>query len=235
MGFTAQEIDRIVREVVRRLESASTPGNTQPAPASAAEKHESRDRLLLSTPVISVARLEGKLTGIKQVVVPPNAVVTPAAKDLLRENKIVLLRGEVSRQGKAPSQILVAGVAETAFEPAALWQEIQREKVHIERLARTGLGSVTAELCERVGKGGWLGLLLTSQVAAAACLANRTPGIRAAEARCATSTRDAVRSLGVNLLVVNPSGKSTFELKRMISIFLAGGGHCPTEWQGKLN
>lgn len=233
MAMQQEQIEWIVREVTRRLETASKPGSTSTSPPLANEnnKHELR----LSVPVISVARLEGKLGGVKQVVVSQSAVITPAAKDLLREKKIALVRGESARRGTATTLSLVAGVAETTFEPAALWREIQAEDVQIEELARTGMTGVTAELCEQVTKGGKLGLLLTTNVAAAVCLANRTRGVRAAEARCATSTREAVRAVGVNLLVVNPVGKSTFELKRMISVLLAGGGHCPAEWQGKLD
>lgn len=232
MVLSVEEIERIVREVVRRLETASTPSST-PAPALPAESN-SRD-LYLNLPVISVARLEGKLIGVKQVVVSPSSVVTPAAKDLLRDQKIALVRGEVNKPANNWKLSLAVGVAETSYEPAALWREVKAENVQLEELARTGLASVTAELCDQVARGGRLGILLTTNVAAAVCLANRTRGVRAAEARCATSTRDAVRGVGVNLLVVNPQGKSTFELRRMISVLLAGAGDCPAEWQGKLD
>jgi hypothetical protein len=156
-------------------------------------------------------------------------------KDLLREKKIALVRAEVARRNSSTKQSLAVGVAETTFDPAPLWRETQAEGVQVEELARTGVASVTGELCEQVTRGGRIGLLLTTSVAAAVCLANRTSGVRAVEARCATSTRDAVKLVGVNLLVVNPTGKSTFELKRMIGALLAGGGNCPPEWQGKLN
>jgi hypothetical protein len=233
MGIQQEQIEWIVREVVRRLEAASTPGSTSDSKPAASENNSSE--LRLSVPVISVARLEGKLSGVKQVVVSKTAVVTPAAKDLLRDQKIALVRGEVTKPGNTWKLSLVAGLAETTFEPASLWREIKAENIQIEELARTGVASVTTELCEQVTRGGRLGILLTTNVAAAVCLANRTSGVRAAEARCATSTRDAVRGVGVNLLVVNPVGKSTFELKRMIGVLLAGGGDCPAEWQGKLD
>ena len=233
MALGQEQIEWIVREVVRRLEAASAPSSTSQSMPVASDCGKSE--LRLSVPVISVARLEGRLSGVKQLVVSKTAVVTPAAKDLLRDQKIALVRGEVTKPENAWKLSLVAGVAETNFEPASLWRELQKEGAQIEELARTGLARVTTELCEQVMRGGRLGILLTTNVSAAVCLANRTKGVRAAEARCATSTRDAVRGVGVNLLVVNPVGKSTFELRRMIGVLLAGGGDCPAEWQGKLD
>ena len=232
MTAAEEQIDRIVREVLRRLQS----GPTAAGGTSTLEKQSIGNELHLSLPVISVARLEGKLAGVKRVVISPKAVITPAAKDLLREQKIELARGEVSNQQASNNQLTLAiGVAETPYEASALSRELKTENQPIEELARTGLASVTEELSEQVARGGRLGLLLTSNVAAAACLANRTRSVRAAEARCATSTKEAVKGLGVNLLVVNPVGKSTFELKRMIQVFLAGAGQCPAEWRGKLD
>lgn len=252
-----EQIDEIVREVLRRLQAAQTDAGPVQAgqlpvvetarvqntktekTASGNTKTENTTAgsdLHLSLPVISVARLEGKLTGVKRLVVSPKAVVTPAAKDLLRERKIELARGTADSKrtssGKLP---LAVGVAETPYDPAALCREVKSDSQPLEELAHTGLATVTEEMSEQVARGGRLGLLLTSNVSAAACLANRQRGVRAAEARCPTSTREAVKGVGVNLLVVNPVGKSTFELKRMIQVFLAGAGECPAQWRGKLD
>lgn len=256
MTLAEEQIDRIVREVLRRLQAGQADagplkagqlpvGETARVQNTKRVKESERTEsgsttaesdLHLSLPVISVARLEGKLTGVKRLVVTPKAVVTPAAKDLLRERKVELARGAANGKPSNSGKLTLAvGVAETPYDPASLCRELKSDNGSLEELAHTGLATVTEELSEQVARGGRLGLLLTSNVSAAACLANRNRGVRAAEARCPTSTREAIKGVGVNLLVVNPVGKSTFELKRMIQVFLAGAGECPAQWRGKLD
>ena len=84
MQLPPEEFERIVQEVIRRL-LALTDSNAQ-APATAS-------RLVLEEPLITLAKLDGKLNGVSQVVVPAKAIVTPAVKDELRDKKIELVMG----------------------------------------------------------------------------------------------------------------------------------------------
>jgi ethanolamine utilization cobalamin adenosyltransferase len=47
--------------------------------------------LSLSTRVVTAVELNGKLEGIKRIEVPRRAVVTPAARDYLRERGVQLI------------------------------------------------------------------------------------------------------------------------------------------------
>ena len=96
----ANLIDEIVREVLRRLSQSDlrdgtvlrrdSPSNT----ATLATTASSAKTLCLSGRVISHAMLDGQLSGVKRVQVGERAVVTPLAKDLLREKRIPLERSE---------------------------------------------------------------------------------------------------------------------------------------------
>lgn len=82
-GPDSELFERIVREVLRRLAEMGI--GVTPAPSEAAE-------LVLADRVVALATLAGRLTGVQRVVVGTRAVVTPAARDELRDCQIELLR-----------------------------------------------------------------------------------------------------------------------------------------------
>ncbi len=127
------------------------------------------------------------------------------------------------------------GVADTAFDPAALVRMISPATSSVERLAKTGAATVVAEVAEAVTKEGRLGLVLSGQPHVAACLANRRPGVRAAVARDREEVVQALGSLGLNLLVVDPARRGLFQLGQMVKQFLdAGSRGCPAELKQQL-
>jgi hypothetical protein len=83
MSFSETEIERIVQEVVRRL-AAMTAQSLTPAATNGT--------LSLSTQLVTVSELNGKLQGIRRLEVPLRTVVTPAARDYLRERGVELIR-----------------------------------------------------------------------------------------------------------------------------------------------
>ena len=85
MTFTEADVERIVVEVIRRLRSMeSSPAPSVPAPVG----HD----LVLTERVITTRTVDGRLGGVQRLLVPPNAVVTPAVKDELKQRKIELVR-----------------------------------------------------------------------------------------------------------------------------------------------
>jgi len=92
------QLEWIVREVVRRLQEAALPapsaGQTRrDAPAARAEATYAPDsHVMLTDKLITTATLEFRLQGVSRVTVPARAVVTPAARDLLKERSIELVR-----------------------------------------------------------------------------------------------------------------------------------------------
>lgn len=82
-----EQLEWIVSEVVRRLlaiAGAEWPAGSEP-PRTPAD-------LAPAERVITAMSLDGKLTGITRLVVPPHAVVTPAARDLLKDRQVELVR-----------------------------------------------------------------------------------------------------------------------------------------------
>ena len=88
MNTDINQIDRIVREVLRRLDqkpaSQTTLPNATPTDTGPSSTLRIDDRL------ITAGALNGRLHGIRRVEVRRDAIVTPLVKDLLKEKQIDL-------------------------------------------------------------------------------------------------------------------------------------------------
>lgn len=84
-NWDTQLIDHVVREVIRRLMDRGV--------AVAEESESASDKeIVMKDKVITLATLEGRLGGIRRVVVGRRAVVTPAVRDELNDRRVELLR-----------------------------------------------------------------------------------------------------------------------------------------------
>lgn len=224
----ALNIDDIVREVMARLNGDAT---SKPTPQAG---HTNTDELRLTGRVITTAELDGQLDGVRRVLLAAKSVLTPSARDLLREKQIEI--AVVNKSEIGTKHRLVIGVAESNYDVAALARSIEQEGTPVEQLAQTGVVSVVDEMCDAVGKGGQLGLLLTSQAAVGACLANRQRGVRAAACSEPAAVASAVDSLGLNFLVLRPVGHSFFQLRQAVREFLVPKTRvCPAAYANRLN
>jgi hypothetical protein len=99
MTLTPEQVEWIVIEVLRRLGVART--NSIPV-----ARHELRvvgdERssspangvdLAIDGRLVTLRTIEGRLSGIKRLVVGPRAVITPAVKDELRQRQIEVVFG----------------------------------------------------------------------------------------------------------------------------------------------
>jgi hypothetical protein len=195
-------------------------------PTSASSAVPAAGELTVHEAVVSTHALADRLSGVRKVLVSTKAIITPAARDLLKQHKITI--GRVAANAKRDKPALVIGMADTPADPADLLRMVSPLAGGIERLAKTGMATVVAELADAVAKDGRLGLLLSGQPLVAACLANRQAGVRAAVARDRDEVVQAIGSLGMNLLVVDPARRSLFQLGQMVKQFLQSGpAQCP--------
>jgi hypothetical protein len=93
VNLDPDQLEWIVREVVRRLQEDSVrsaptreegPGDGGAAPIDS--------HVVLTQTLITTATLEHNLQGVARLSVPARAVVTPSARDLLKEHNIELAR-----------------------------------------------------------------------------------------------------------------------------------------------
>lgn len=214
--------ERIVREVLARLQpNIVAAGNG--ASHENQEQPTTSDRLEIAERVVTVSTLVGRVAGKRTIIVLPHAVVTPAARDFLRELGLTIERQSQRVQQAQLGLRRVVGVAETSYEPAAMLAGLRGQE--FEQVARVGLVGVVDEIVDRVARGGAVGLIFTDQADAVLCLANRSAGVRAVLARSAAAVRQARGTIAANLLVVEPKSKSVFELRQIVTASATASGH----------
>ncbi len=204
------EVEHIVREVLAQM--AGSGGEITSGPSSGGE-------LVLSAKVVCVAELKDRLNGISRLIVPRGAVFTPAARDELRKHQVAIA-SDARANPTAATRHLVVGVADKNHDPDRLIEMLANDGITVERIPPGDWTSAVDKLCERVLQGEQIGLLITAQTAAALCLANRRRGVRASWGCSVQAVADARSAIATNLLVIDPTGKSVFEIGQMARALL---------------
>lgn len=221
------DVEQVVREVMARLD-----------PTGSVVKQVTRSterELKLTGQVISLAELKGKVEAIDRLILPTGAVITPAARDYLREYDVSATfsaaRGGTSRREAS----LVVAAAETSFDPARIVSVMSGRGAPVEVAASHDLPDAIETLSVEIIEGGKRTLLFTDHSAVAVCLANRRRGVRACTGLGWDDVRRSAESIGANMLVSEPRGSSSFELRRMIEAFLnLGDMQCPAKYAAAL-
>jgi hypothetical protein len=242
--MAGQELDleAIVREVYRRLEQLSDGGaadmndeaeTKKQASAKPAAQQTATDaaQLELADRTITMGLIAGRLDGVKEMLVPAGAVVTPSVRDELRRRQVVLRTAGKQAADAAPRAALVLGVTGGVDRAGAAVAAVQAEGSAAERIDHDCVLEVVRQVTHAIVAQPRIGLVLTDRPAVALCLANRHTAIRAAWGVNAASVRDATSLIGANLLVVDPALHGVRELRAMIREFRSGRHDCPEDYR----
>ncbi len=225
------EIEKVVREVFRRLGEVSNLAAPN-LPEHAAER-------MLAGRVITFEEIDGKLDGVKTIVIEANAVVTPSAKDYLRQHGVRITTVATSAGGRnnvtTALGTLVLGIAAARFPAAGFCERLSRQGIEVETLHEANWLAEIDAMCDIVRKGTRIGMFISEETAAVVCLANRQGGVRAAAASSLGELRRAIDSIAVNLIVVDPTGRSVHEILQMAATLRqAGPRGCPGQLADRL-
>lgn len=207
-------VDAAVRSVLVELRTASLP-------RPAVDEHVCLDRLF------TLRHAEALPPGTRVLRIGPGTVVTPMARDLLRRQGITIHLG-------LPESLWSAAAGEWGFSiatgsEAGPIQALRRALVEDARSwleVPSGLPSAAAWLLADTGRGV---LLLTHEPEVVVWQACRVPGLRAASAHELADVHRAVRGLGINLLAIEPAGKSISWIKQLGLAFRQGGAPAAPE------
>jgi hypothetical protein len=152
-------------------------------------------------------------------------VVAPLARDFLKRQGIAL-RFVARSEVEAPRPRGEWGFAvDVESGTVAAWRRLLREEGWHE--LDPSPGSAARWVVESPNRGA---LLATDEASVAVWRACQVAGVRAASAVDPDSVARAVRQLGVNLLVIEPAGKSIPFLKQMSSTFRRAGAPEARAW-----
>jgi len=224
-------VQRLVAEVIRRIQAEATATPVAPAaaptspavaaPASSSGAPEPKVAAAMRADrVITLHSLERLPAGTRQVVVDAKAVITPSARDYAKEAGIIVVRGAVagSPASAAPPRPFLIAHAQCANDPAAKTAAIARAVPGSQQLPPSGLADLVTAVATHASRDAARGILLTSRPAVATILANRSASLRAVTGRDAASLSAAASDCQANLLVVDPK-TFTGNLERLCTDF----------------
>ena len=183
---TSEEIDRIVKEVIRRLRLTT--------------KATFDDKTLRVTEkLISLSTIEGRLSGISQFVVPQKAVITPSVHDELRSRQIEIIRQDACVKRKC---LLLAN-----FGDKDQAQLLKNEPIEIKPVKCVSIEAAVDDMAKQLTET-TSGLMLVDQPEMAVCLSNRSTNVRSFVGHNSMIVQRA-KSFGCNLMVVDASYESS--------------------------
>lgn len=252
------DIEQIVQEVLRELRHVGAAGSSSSAAAGSSSSAAfgspgsalstgvdnpsvapaaQHGQLMVSGRVVTLAALDGRLAGIHQLVVPPQAIVTPAVRDELHRRNVTLRFAATPANGSPTAALLLALVVHRgAGDATKVIAALAGEPVVVRQESLDCLIAASQRLAGVAVAGNGLGLLLTRHTPAAICLANRLQGVRAVLATDVAPTAAAAAAIGANLLVADPAAMGPVRLKRIVLDYCrAGARPCPKVFEKELS
>src|SRR5690349_9546044 len=116
MPDSDNKIEQIVHEVLSRIGASADAGTVDESQQKQSKVAPSNNRggeLVIGDNVISASTLADRLTGVQRVVVPARAVITPSARDLLRDENITVVRA--LKSASAATVQVIVGTADVRF------------------------------------------------------------------------------------------------------------------------
>ena len=211
MNSPAEQIEFVVREVMRRLAAApataasdstsvaKAPGPCavdRPSPTTASSNSTTPGQLRVERRVVTTAVFDGRLESISRVVVDAEAIVTPAVIDLLRDKSIELVRGNADVADVRRQVLLVAD--DNSADTDSIAQQVRTRGLNV----RTEVISN----CERLGEmlaPNEIGVVLARKPYEASCHANRDDRVCAVFAADSAQCGAALNEVNANVLVVD--------------------------------
>jgi len=237
MSQAQPDIDRLVREVLAQLGAGATgglPASAQDDVSAATASAAGDGDFVLTCRVVTMSEVAGRLASMRRLVVPAQAVVTPAVRDELRRRDISLIYAPAALAAGSAGRLCLGSVG-GRFDPAPLVAALAGQGVDVRASASNCLLAAVDRLAAEVVQPGTLGLLVTEHIAAALCLANRHRGVRAVSGADAAAIAATVAAVGANLLVLDPAVGSQYQLRQIITEFCRGGTRpCPEVFQERL-
>ena len=153
-----------------------------------------------------------------------NALITPAAKDWLKEHAVPVFWEEVaSPTGGLLAAVLDASLPELRSVRSMLDRKgVLAEVIEPER-GRCGMIAATRRLCGKIARREvFKGVVFAPDAAGPVLVANKHNAVRAAYGGDLPMVEEAIRSLSINLLVIEYPRQTPYTMTQMIDRLLKG-------------
>lgn len=220
MTESAIEIEAIIREVVRRLGDSRATQRIGDATIASFTKSAADGQLELPIKLVTMESLRGRLDGIRELALPARAIVTPAARDRLRELQIQI----TTSAGRHPSEVgrrpkVYVHCSGCQLDGVALATRLEGSAV-LEKLVACPVPQAIQELEAVLASGDSRAVFVTPHWAQALSQACRRSNLRAFLAIDARMASEARRNGDANLLVMDPNRTRAAHFPLIIREFL---------------
>lgn len=178
--------------------------------------------------VLSALDLERLRRDVRSIILPPRTVVTPSAREWLRDHGVTVTMAE-----PAPAKASAWRIAQE--RPFAVVQSA------VEALRREGLIFDAApdgdampptkwirQVADATARGGAT-VMFTSDAALACCIANRLAAIRGAAVASVAQAQRVLKTLAANWIAIEMPGRSHFEVRQILKLAATSKGDIPPE------
>jgi hypothetical protein len=217
MSAEATLIAEIVQRVLKELGTA--PGGAPPAATARPAASSSPPAVLLDAPVITRELLENGANGATRIHTRRGALLTPSARDFLRERRIevVVETARVAEPAQAAAPrcrvLLARGTPQVAAAVVTARTAGIVDEPRIVGTAAEAAAEATSLLCRgdapRV-------VVFSDEPELIACLANRNERVRAVAVPGTAGLERLRASMKPNLFATSPEGRSEFEIVRLL-------------------
>lgn len=213
----ANLVFQIVAEVLRQLPEKSTPTASGSSQSSSSEQR-------FMQKVITQADIEQLPAVVQIICLPRGCVVTPAARDVIRERALTVtyqVSGFVN-----PHPLVLGYLSESRLSDQVRQGLVPQAEV----LTGDCVIRMTRRLITKVQQQ-HLAVFLTREVMPVLCLANRNAEVRAVTATSVQELDHLLSSCAPNFLVVSDEGWSGFALQQLVTRFAERATwECSTTW-----
>lgn len=221
MQTDQQTLEQIVAAVVKKHLAAPI----EMRPAETAETAVSVT--YLSDAIITADRLKEQINGDRRFQISEKAILTPSARDLIREQGLTWTR--VTAASTVTSATFLAAVVTAGPQVMRAMEQLGGEwKLDLlESPASAARLAVSA-----VSRGEYAGVaIVCGQPRLAACLANRSPKVRATVVNHSEDVTAAMNEMGANVIALDPANIGMFALKTLFQRFSKQKPQPPANWE----
>jgi hypothetical protein len=225
MNLSAADIDAIVHRVLQQLQPPSAAAAAPELPTRVVKTAFGSDSaaspaslsVTITDRVITATVLEAAVTAgfVKSIQVPNSAIVTPAAKDWLKQRGVAIDRRTDASTSAAstasPTWLVLVSTMNTAAATALQMAGLSR--VSTTGTALEAAAAAANSICRAEAPGV---IVLTGTPDLVACRCNRQSACRAIAAVDAEQLIAAGQQWSPNIVAINPVRRGTMELRRLL-------------------
>jgi hypothetical protein len=190
--------------------------------------------LVLACRLVTLGEVAGRLQGIRRLILRPDAILTPAVKDDLRNRNIEVTFAAAARSAARRLRVAIVS-AQTPISANALADALRAGGFDVGLDEVKCLSAAVGRIATEVAEAGVVGVLFTGCEAESLCLVNRRRGVRAVLGRDAAQVAADAASVGANVVVVNPNRTPTYLARKVVEQFCRGAPRtCPEDFDEQV-